>query len=460
LNIPVTNRKNVSDNYVDALLLVDEPHSVANPNVPLTLCGAPGVDCGITGTGNGLGVYSGASNRPNVFQGEIAGTNTIRFRLPIDIPANGSQRTFRIVNLRGDATQMVGRNPNAVTGAASIAGVSVPATIVGIAHPGIRFGQTHERIAGMQAAQMQGCKPFNAAWAANREGDIAPVSLETYFVPVHEGSPGAWRSKNSSQTQAAGRWGGAVNEGLSNLLQNVSGYSYGTESGFFNGSGASPAFPVPSLPATTQFPAVRGMERAGAADFGTRIQIRFLNVPAGVQIFLPVEAPLFSNYTRSGSAVMVQSEGGVMQRVTGGSRYGLAAMSQSGSTATAIYEVVSSDELLEENFAIPIFIASNGFAGSALPVMQLSARLVPSVGPPSPEANAVVPRFSTSAITEDAVMWTGRDCGGTSDLTIESIGSPGGSPMLIIAANIGSQASRSPRPVSRAMGRGTAPRQH
>jgi hypothetical protein len=285
LNIPVTNRKNAADSYVDALLLVDEPHSVSNPNTPLTLCGAPGVDCAITGTGNGIGVYSGASNRPNVFQGEIFDTNTIRFRLPIDIPANGSQRIFRIVNLRGDGTQMVGRTPNAVTATVSVASVNLPATIIGISHPGIRFVPKNERFPGIFTAQLSGCTPINTAWAANQEGEVGPEALPSYRIPIREGSPGAWRPRNSAQMQTAGRWGGPVSAGLANLVQNVSGFYYGTESGFFNGPGSSPVFPVPSIPASTQFPAVRGMERAGAADFGTRILFRMC--PQAFRSFSP-----------------------------------------------------------------------------------------------------------------------------------------------------------------------------
>jgi hypothetical protein len=56
LNTHATNRTvSSTDLSSDALLLVDEPHSIANPNTPLLACGAAGTNddgtgaCSITG---------------------------------------------------------------------------------------------------------------------------------------------------------------------------------------------------------------------------------------------------------------------------------------------------------------------------------------------------------------------------------------------------------------------------
>ncbi len=441
LSVPVTNRKNATDSFIDALILVDEPHSVVNPNVPLTLCGASGVDCNITGTGNGAGVYSGASNRPNVFQGELTGTNTVRFRMPVDAPGGSNQRIFRIVNLRGDASGMTGLIPNTITASVSFPGsISVPATILGIVHPGLALVPPTDRGIQRLPVQLSGCTTSNTGWAANQEGDVLPVRERNYAISVQEGSPGAWRPRNIAQAIAAGRYGGPVSSSLGNLNQNVTGYMYSTESGFFNGASTDPGFPAPGIPATTTFPAVRGADRAGAADFGTRIFVRFTNVPQGVQLFLPIETPLLSNSARSGSAVMVQSDGqGGMQRVTGGARYGLAAMSQSGGTATAFYEVVSSDPLLIESFSIPIVIVNPGVSASTA-AMRLNAGIVPALGPASADANAVIPRFTGASVSEDALGWGGGNCDAI-DLTTSIGYTPSTNTIQVQAENIGLRTS-------------------
>lgn len=415
LNVPVTNRKNSTDNFIDALLLVDEPHSKANPNIPLTLCGASGVDCNISGTGTGAGVYNGASNRPNVFQGELIGTNTVRFRMPID----AGLRILRIVNLRGDATRTAGQVPNTITATATIpGGTAVSETIVGIVHPGVVPVSLSP---GLEQGiprrfQLPTCIPQNTSWAQSPEGDMPPKPNEFTQILLQEGSIAAWRPRNIAQQLTAGRAGGQVSNTLADLNQNMSGFHYGTESGFFNGASSDPGVPLPALPATTKFPALRGVDRAGAADFGTRISIRFSNVPPEVDFYLPVETPLLVNFSRTGSAVMVQSDSqGGMKRVTGGARYGLAKMTRSGDTATAIYEVVSSDSDLIESLMIPIVIVYSQTMGGAGPV-RMTASIAPSGGATGPDSTSVIPRFSGAEVTQYILEFSGSSCGVKVDL--------------------------------------------
>ena len=83
LNTGVTSRIiNANTGLSEALLLVDEPGSAANP-VPQTLCGAPGTfttpqsTCQILGTSTGQAVYDGTATRPNVFQSWQQGNNSL-----------------------------------------------------------------------------------------------------------------------------------------------------------------------------------------------------------------------------------------------------------------------------------------------------------------------------------------------------------------------------------------------
>jgi hypothetical protein len=115
--------------FLESLLIIDEPNSASNPTTPLLNCGrtdAPdnlpagaGV-CSILGGGalNAGSTYNGTPGHPNVFQGRslrlITGqTNQVVFTgVPIDPPGticanpvNGQcHRIIRITNIRGDAS--------------------------------------------------------------------------------------------------------------------------------------------------------------------------------------------------------------------------------------------------------------------------------------------------------------------------------------------------------------------
>jgi hypothetical protein len=159
------------------------------------------------------------------------------------------------------------------------------------------------------------------------------------------------------------------------FAQNVPGYPYNTESGFY----------APSLFTATPI--------VGLADFGTRILLRFNNIGAGVHLFVPTQVALLnpdgSNSTppvpphpvpaASCTGTFEPCEGLldlVSTDATGNSgpgfsaiagTGGLAEVSYSGTTGYATYETINSDPNSPEHASIAVYVAFFSNTTSNLP---------------------------------------------------------------------------------------------
>jgi len=125
------------------------------------------------------------------------------------------------------------------------------------------------------------------------------------------------------------------------VSQNYPGMVYNSETGFFNSS----------------FPTILGrgnLGRAGLADFGTRIMVRFSDVPDGVSLYT--------------GAVVNLTSGGVWRRVDSDTRafdpsasgaYGIVPVSVKPSTGEGVadYEVLSSSPLILETAESTVYVA-------------------------------------------------------------------------------------------------------
>jgi len=125
----ITKVVGTNTEFLESLIIIDEPNSAANPAVPVRNCGAANEDTTVAGPGicvllgagsNGSAIqYNGSAGHPNVFQGRslalITGqTNQVTYlAVPIDPPGTvcpnqSSQpvchRVVRITNIRGDAS--------------------------------------------------------------------------------------------------------------------------------------------------------------------------------------------------------------------------------------------------------------------------------------------------------------------------------------------------------------------
>jgi len=164
-----TTTAGLTANMSEALLIVDEPSSAANPTRPLLNCGQNGADngpqgpgvCSLISTGNAAQAYDGTvgstsfnatagTNRPNVFQGRQAvgqstqnGQQIVFLSVPFEAPStNGGTRRFRITNIRANANSL-GGSANAfsvqIQAQISITGIALanPIQTVGLIQNGL-----------------------------------------------------------------------------------------------------------------------------------------------------------------------------------------------------------------------------------------------------------------------------------------------------------------------------------
>jgi hypothetical protein len=216
-----------SNLFSEALLIIDEPASATNPNVPVLNCGnsgapdnsyfGPGV-CQSVSTGNPSSSYDGTPNgygsaqcdgsigrpapnsygcgRPNIFQAQTGVPQNFRqsnaitfFNVPIDPPGAKTVRTFRITNLRINAA-LIGANStfmdNSVAAQISVTGplpitIQNPQQIVayiersnhGAAHGRNRagFGRISNRLEAQEYFFRRGCSGYK------RQCDVIRVLL-------------------------------------------------------------------------------------------------------------------------------------------------------------------------------------------------------------------------------------------------------------------------------------------
>jgi uncharacterized protein (TIGR03437 family) len=271
--LPTASAPNASE----VLLVIDDPASgVASyygPGVPFgtnaaqTLCATPATGCvqyvqQVTATapsplaGQVLPVASSsptaAVTGANVFQGLVSG-NAITFHgVPILAPVqSGAYRTFRITNVRVNATALgagsaVGATPVvaslSVSGGASLA--------ISNAVPTVGFVQNGLTASVGSVAQRQQC--------------VSDTKVFVNTLTFRENFPTAFQTRVYAQGNTSYAGQGVPGNGLP--AQNIPGAIYNSESDF--------VFPI------------NGGQTAGLTDFGTRLRAVFNNVPAGVRIFV------------------------------------------------------------------------------------------------------------------------------------------------------------------------------
>ena len=119
LNTGITNRL-LAGNFIDALLLIDEPLPVNQLVAPYDATTGSSFSGTLQGTGTGINFAGGTF--PNTFLGSLTNVNGVTFQnLPID--PNGGQQTIRITNLFANANELNGANPGAtITGTIILSG--------------------------------------------------------------------------------------------------------------------------------------------------------------------------------------------------------------------------------------------------------------------------------------------------------------------------------------------------
>jgi hypothetical protein len=129
------------------------------------------------------------------------------------------------------------------------------------------------------------------------------------------------------------------------LSQSEPGVVYQSETGFFN----------PSFAALAD----RGnLGTAGLADFGTRIMLKFSDVPPGVDLFTDAVVNLTSGQDATGVLRRIDSDTGEFAP-SAGNAYGIVPVPVNPATrdAYAVYEVLEASPFMVEAADIPVYVA-------------------------------------------------------------------------------------------------------
>jgi hypothetical protein len=369
LNTNVTSRiLTTANNATEALLLIDEPSETQQ-----TVC-VVGATCPVYGNG-GAAVTSpylipGAFN---VFQGQLAGSNSIVFNgVPILPPGTaGGNRVIRITNIRADANEL---------------GVVATGTPLGVTETIATSNSTVLPVSSNNASQVIGFV---------QKGLIVTTSTPTTFqqcfsvtgatsgaVTLSKGFGAAFKIRNIATTPAAPN-------ALAN--QDVPGTAYNTETFFYNNQAYGAAGDAGILNGA-----------AGIADFGTRFRILFTGVNAGVTLTVPLTVDSLGD--ASGVippapdlyAVLVTSEGGAFAAATSGT----ISLDSSGD-GEAVYEVLQANTSNPlESLTIPFTItytANPGANSPALGTNQVAVSFAPVSTDTQASAVDPIPRFADTS---------------------------------------------------------------
>jgi len=441
-NIQISINTNVTSRIVgtasEALLLIDEPYpSVGeggqNPPSPIAQVPNPATNattqlacladnntnCQITSLGSAIGStgsYNGSSggatgSHYNMFQGTQTGVNTVAWTgVPVDAPGTAGTRVIRITNIRANAFQLGVSSTLVPTQISMIIAVS-GSTFISILQPGNGnvVGQVLPGLIGSSKSKSyQQCVNVNGYLLPGGAG----VTDTGITVSATEGFAASFKPQNYYQTEAVKYDASAdyiapgnINVPLS--LQNIPGYPYNTESGFF---------PSAATPGLTE-PGGGVNELVGLADTGTEVQFTVTGVGAGVSLFAPPYVYLTGAYgagTPQGVAVLI-SQGAVSSgafansnmipvQIAGGTAQATPAPIQltiTGTSVALVYEIYYSDPSVTESLAVPISVAYISNTGSNIPATTttpatIGLEFAPQSSITTASATAPIPRFGPS----------------------------------------------------------------
>jgi hypothetical protein len=412
LNTNITSRL-VSGNISEATLMIDEPHAAApvpNTTVVLPPAGSPpqqlctingqGNSCPETGTFVGVPSASPYQTQPNVFSGQQNSASSVVFLgVPIDAPGTAGTRVIRITNVRANAFQL------------GVSSTLIPTQItMYIAVNGsqqVTINNPTQTVAFIQIGLIVGGSTANFLQCTSNNPDLlaskGPDDSGDFTITVAEGFASSFKRRNYALTTD-------TTSGLTSpapVDQNVPGFPYNTESGFY----------APEL--------FTGTTGVGLADFGTRILLRFNNLGAGVHVFVQTTTPLLTPGGASTSAppqpqapvaagyafgqldlvsADVNGNSGAGFTAVAGTG-GLAEVSYSGTTGYATYEVVNSDPNVPENAVIGVYVAYISATANNLPApgastVNVSFAPLSNVG--TATATDPIPRFGDTSTPRSA----------------------------------------------------------
>lgn len=441
----ITSR-HVGTKFVEALLLVDEPGKPGSLIKNQTYCGEGGNDIGPSGTGvcgiiapnQGDLTYDGAVHlthvqgdsgvndfvsctptgnddtcgRPNIYQGVLDSPNTVTFpAVPMDPPGTAGVRTFRITNIRINATVF---DPSALPS------INAIVTLEGTASVALQFNTATVAtvLKGMGSTVVTSDTGFLQCLPETNE-----FHRQVEAITVTEGFRSAWRPRNVQQyidnfidnpptTTVAGWlidgnlfvWDSAnisQDDTLTDQAQNIPDVHYFSESDFeettFDGTGTlndGSGGTVANGGTVVTSDATHGIFKAGTADYGTRITFTISAPPVGTTLTIPVSVVLNNGSHNTGIMRMTAFTGtgqGTFSRIgTDNSSFVVPAAG-----ATVVYEVLFSDPGSIDVATIPGLLTYGSTLSDAavgVPTTVTPASFAPYYASVGTDANGI-PRF-------------------------------------------------------------------
>ena len=409
--VNITSR-NLGGDVSDALLLFDEPASAA-----LSICGSvstpadssPAGTCSPLGTGNGSGTYSGAPKngatpgRPNAFIGRFSGPTSVVFsNIPFDPPGSSGPRVMRLTNIRVNASQL-----NNVRGGATSVSLIISTTSSGSGNsiqvpignqaPTVGIAQTAVDFTVSSATFLQ-CESQNVS--GNSLASPLTPQLSLKFT---ERFNSAFRRRSAAipaSTDAVPAPGESAALDTPQLFESESGFHK-----FPNGS----SWNLDLL----GLPFAASLSKAGLADSGTRLVARFKNLPTGVSLYAANHGNLLQ--VSNPNAVATGHVHGMAATSSGDGAFSssgptgvLTEVFPISGTATATWEVISTNTNVTESVTIPIAVAYLSVDGSRPGAGSASAdgQLAPLSISATASATASVPRFVEDSVNNNRTLLT------------------------------------------------------
>jgi hypothetical protein len=401
--LPITGSNQTSE----ALLIIDEPNT--NPlGLPvgtgvnqvaygqtqgMNPCLTPLTGC-IQTVGPNVNGFSTA-NAPayNVYQGVVNGNSVTFFGVPVLPPTTVGSRVYRITNVRVNANQVSGGSASGgttpvqsfitVSGSAALP-ISNSQPIVGYIQNGL-------------TASVGGAKTYQQCNSQTKVAAGVAKFTENF------GSAFKTRVFAQTTTNYSGQLG-VLPQAPTALNQDTPGGIYNSESNFvYSGAYGANGY------------------TAGLADFGTRLKATFNNIPSGVHVFVQTQNTganalalgnpggsagntIQAGYT--GLAYLVSGETlsdgtGTLPSVTatdnaGG--LGIAEVSISGGTGTAVWEVINTNPNTNETFSFPIYITYTAATATNTPLpgtASVTLSFAPTATSGAASSSLPIPRFSS-----------------------------------------------------------------
>jgi hypothetical protein len=413
--------------FLESLLIIDEPNSPSNPTRKILNCGrgnAPdntqagaGV-CTIAGGGSlgAAATYDGSDLHPNVFQGRSFRLITGQFNqvvfagIPIDppgticaasiaVPGSPCHRIIRITNIRGDATakSVVVANVTQQINASIIVNPVTGLPVDSLSHP-IATVQLGLIGPALKAAKLDFIQCTKLEDPTQNQSNLIYTFQEGFneaFKPqsltqvLKNG-----QAKPSYQFNAVDTTQGVANN------QNVAGAVYETESGYVNSfaatAGDNPLAPLTGqagngVPFSNSGGTDTGIILAGIATQGTRLAINFSKIPAGSSVSVPNCANLVNVIGGgvTGVAILIT---GTTSTGFGGTPVSPTSCSSTNTTVAgtvggiaapgfAVYEVFFSNPSALEKVAIQMLVSGSPNLPSNLPAPNVISQIQGSFAP-------------------------------------------------------------------------------